>query len=100
MEIRGQAKAVVIASGGYADNPSWIKKYTGFDLESDLFAVIPCDKTGEGIEMAWLVGAAEEGTGVLLFNIGMPPRTVGPDEHMLGGGPADTLGQSRRSEVL
>jgi hypothetical protein len=97
VEIRIQAKAVIIASGSYADNPSWIKKYNGFDLETDLFAVIPCDKTGEGIEMAWSVGAVEEGTGVLLFNIRMPPCTVGPDEHLLG---ADTLGQSRRREVL
>ena len=95
MEIRIQAKAVIIASGGYADNPSWIKKYTGFDLESDLFAVIPCDKTGEGIEMAWSVGAAEEGTGVLLFNIGMPPRTVGPDEHLLGAVGQPTLWVNR-----
>ena len=37
VERRIQAKAVIIASGGYADNPEWIKKYTGFDLESDLF---------------------------------------------------------------
>jgi fumarate reductase flavoprotein subunit len=90
-----QAAAVIIASGGYADNPAWIKKYTGFDLEIDLFAVIKSDKTGEGIEMAWSTGAAEEGTGVLLFNIGMPPRTIGPVDHMLGAVGQPTLWVNR-----
>jgi fumarate reductase flavoprotein subunit len=95
VERRIQAKAVIIASGGYADNPEWIKKYTGFDLESDVFSVVPCNKIGEGIEMAWSVGAAEEGTGVLLFNIGMPPRTVAPDGHMLGAVGQPTLWVNR-----
>jgi fumarate reductase flavoprotein subunit len=95
VEMRIQANTVIIASGGYADNHEWIKKHTVFDLESDLFSVIPYDKTGEGIEMAWSVGAAEEGTGVLLFNIGMPPRTVPPDGHMLGALGQPTLWVNR-----
>lgn len=95
VERRIQAKAVIVASGGYADNQEWIKKYTGFDLERDLFETVPCDKTGKGIEMAWSVGAAEEGTGVLLFNIGMPPRTVPPDGHMLGALGQPTLWVNR-----
>jgi fumarate reductase flavoprotein subunit len=83
-ESRVEASAVVIATGGYSNNKEWIKKYTGFDLDVNLFSVGRYDKTGEGIEMAWRVGAAEEGIGVLLFNIGMPPRTIEPGGHMLG----------------
>jgi fumarate reductase flavoprotein subunit len=84
-EVRVDADAVVIATGGYASNKDWVKKYTGYDLGTDLFDTVPCGKIGEGIEMAWTVGAAEEGTGVLLFNIGAPPGdTIKPFGHMLG----------------
>ncbi len=55
------AKAVVIATGGFANNKEWIKKYTGFDLGSNLFAVGNTGKTGDGLRMAWEAGAAEEG---------------------------------------
>ena len=58
------AKAVIIASGGYANNKEWIKKYTGFDLGVNLIAHGNVDKTGDGIRMAWEVGAAEDGLGV------------------------------------
>jgi fumarate reductase flavoprotein subunit len=90
-ETTHTAKAVIIATGGYADNEAWIKKYTGFDLGINLFQVIPQDKKGEGIEMAWSIGAAEEGIEVLLFNIGLPPRTIGPGDHMLGAVGQPTL---------
>lgn len=62
-EIR--AKAVIIASGGYANSKEWIKKYAGFDLNVDLIPVGNVDKTGDGIRMAWEMGAAEEGMGLL-----------------------------------
>jgi fumarate reductase flavoprotein subunit len=60
-----KAKAVVVASGGYANNKEWIKKYAGFDLDVNVFPRGNVDKMGDGIRMAWEVGAAEEGMGVL-----------------------------------
>lgn len=78
-----EAKAVIIATGGYANNKEWIKKYTGFDLGVNLFPLGYYDKTGDGIEMAWAAGAAEEGIEVLLFSIGTP-RGFGLEDHMLG----------------
>lgn len=70
-EIQVVAKAVIIASGGYANNKEWIKKYTGFDLGVNLLPVGNVDKMGDGIRMAWEVGADEEGMGVLeLFRVG------------------------------
>ena len=59
------AKAVIIATGGYANNSEWVKKYSGFDLDVNLFPLGNINKMGDGIRMAWEVGAAEEGMGVL-----------------------------------
>jgi fumarate reductase flavoprotein subunit len=64
-DVTVAVKAVIIASGGYANNKEWIKKYTGFDLGVNLLPTGNVDKMGDGIRMAWEVGAAEEGIGVL-----------------------------------
>jgi fumarate reductase flavoprotein subunit len=78
-DVQIASKAVVIASGGYANNKEWIKKYSGFDLDVNVIPVGNVDKMGDGIRMAWEVGAAEEGMGILeLFRVG----PVGPDHPM------------------
>ncbi len=78
-DIRIGAKAVFVGSGGYANNKQWIKKYTGFDLDVNVVPVGNTDKMGDGIRMAWEVGAAEEGMGVLeLFRVG----PIGPEHPM------------------
>jgi fumarate reductase flavoprotein subunit len=64
-DVQVTAKAVVVASGGYANNKEWIKKYAGFDLDVNVIPVGNVDKMGDGIRMAWEIGAAEEGMGVL-----------------------------------
>ena len=75
------AKAVVIASGGYANNKAWIKKYTGFDLDVNLIPIGNVDKMGDGIRMAWDVGGAEDGMGVVeIFRAG----PIGPEFAMKG----------------
>jgi fumarate reductase flavoprotein subunit len=80
-EIQVAAKAVFVASGGYANNKEWIKKYTGYDLDVNLLPLGNVDKVGDGIRMAWEVGAAEEGTDVLeLFRVG----PMGPEYPMKG----------------
>jgi fumarate reductase flavoprotein subunit len=78
-DIRLASKVVVIASGGYANNKEWIKKYSGFDLDVNAIPIGNVDKMGDGIRMAWEVGAAEEGMGLLeLFRVG----PLGPDHPM------------------
>ncbi len=76
------APVVIIASGGYANNKVWIKKYTGLDLGVNLRSIGNVGKMGDGIRMAWDVGAAEEGMGVLeayRFGPRAPEfRTYGP----------------------
>lgn len=70
-----QARAVIIATGGYANDRELLKKYTGLDLRVNLFPIGNFEKYGEGIRMAWAVGAAEEGMGVLNYSFGGP---IGP----------------------
>jgi fumarate reductase flavoprotein subunit len=60
-EVEVACKAVVIATGGYVNNKEWIKKYTGHDLGVGLIAVGNTGKMGDGIRMAWQLGAASDG---------------------------------------
>ncbi|MEJ2246666.1 MAG: FAD-dependent oxidoreductase, partial [Acidobacteriota bacterium] len=77
-DIQVRAKAVVIASGGFANNKQWIKKYTGLELEQSLLPIGNVDKLGDGIRMAWEVGAAEEGIGVMeLYRVGPITTQIG-----------------------
>jgi fumarate reductase flavoprotein subunit len=61
--IRASAKAVVIADGGFANNKKMLEKYTNAGPE--LLPMGNEGKMGEGIQMAWEIGAASEGTDVL-----------------------------------
>jgi fumarate reductase flavoprotein subunit len=75
-EFEIRARAVVVASGGYANNADWIRKYAGFDLGVNIFPVGNVGKMGDGIRMALEAGAADEGLGVLeVFRVG----PFGPD---------------------
>jgi len=56
--IQANAKAVIIATGGFGDNLEWIKKYTGYVWGRDLHSFRIPGLTGDGIRMAWEVGAA------------------------------------------
>jgi fumarate reductase flavoprotein subunit len=56
-EIRAKAKAVIVATGGFGDNPEMIKKYGGLEVEAGRSRVPGV--TGDGLRMAWEVGAAQ-----------------------------------------
>jgi fumarate reductase flavoprotein subunit len=80
-DVEVTTKAIIIGSGGYANNKEWIKKYSGFDLGVNVFPVGNIDKMGDGIRMAWEIGAGEEGLGVLeMYRVG----PVGPEFPMMG----------------
>jgi fumarate reductase flavoprotein subunit len=53
-DVQVNAGAVIIATGGFGDNPEMIKKYTGYDIPQ---GIVP-GLTGDGIRMAWEAGAA------------------------------------------
>jgi fumarate reductase flavoprotein subunit len=58
--IEARGGAVIIATGGFGDNPNMIKEYTGFEWGKDLFSYRIPGLQGEGIKMAWDAGAAED----------------------------------------
>jgi fumarate reductase flavoprotein subunit len=65
VEVMVETKAVMVASGGYANNAEWIKKYSGLDLDSNIIPIGNEGKMGDGIRMAWEAGAADDGMGLL-----------------------------------
>jgi len=55
--IQINCKAIVIASGGFLHDNEMLKKYCGFEFGKDLFTMHGVELTGDGIKMAWEVGA-------------------------------------------
>lgn len=62
--VKVKAKAVIVATGGFGDNPEWLKKYSGYEWGKDLFSMRIPGLVGDGIRMAWEVGAGSEGLNV------------------------------------
>lgn len=56
-EIEIKAKAVIIATGGFGDNPKMIKKHTGYEWGKDLHTFRIPGLEGDGMRMAWEAGA-------------------------------------------
>jgi fumarate reductase flavoprotein subunit len=57
-EIEVKAKAVIVCTGGFGNNTEMIKKYTGYEWGKDLSSFRIPGTDGEGMKMAWEVGAA------------------------------------------
>jgi fumarate reductase flavoprotein subunit len=65
-EIKTNTKSVVIATGGFGDNPGMLKKYTGYEWGKDLFSTRIPGVVGDGLRMAWEIGAAPTATTIHL----------------------------------
>lgn len=65
-EIQIKAKAVILATGGFGDNPEMIKKFTGYEWGKDVFNHRGPGLVGDGIRMAWEAGAGAEGMNIEL----------------------------------
>lgn len=81
--IRASAKAVIIATGGFGDNPAMIKKYTGFEWGRNLFSTRIPGVTGDGLRMAWEVGAAQSEMIVHLTPLRIPELEDFADESFI-----------------
>jgi fumarate reductase flavoprotein subunit len=57
--IQANAKAVIVATGGFGGNAEMINKYTGYEWGRDLFSFKIPGIDGDGLLMAWEVGAAK-----------------------------------------
>jgi fumarate reductase flavoprotein subunit len=75
--IQANAKAVIIGTGGFGDNPDWIKKYFGYEWGHSLFSHRIRGLSGDGIRMAWEIGAAET-TIDMPWSLGLPTPFFGP----------------------
>jgi succinate dehydrogenase/fumarate reductase flavoprotein subunit len=64
--VRAEAKAVIVATGGFGDNTEMIKKFAGYDHGKDLFSFRIPGIEGDGIKMAWEAGAARTDMGIEL----------------------------------
>ncbi len=60
------ARAVILATGGYLNNPEMMAEETNYDL-SRLETVSSGKGTGDGLRMAWQVGARKYGTGMAML---------------------------------
>ena len=57
-ELEVRSKAVIVATGGFGDNPEMIRKECGYEWGKDIFNVRSPGVTGDGIRMVWEVGGA------------------------------------------
>ncbi|MCX8033645.1 MAG: FAD-dependent oxidoreductase [Thermoleophilia bacterium] len=85
-EVRVNAKAVIVASGGFSDNREMIKKYTGFTYTNNncddggnvLFNTLPGARlTGDGQQAVWAIGGARGSMGINGHNLVPGPGIIG-----------------------
>jgi fumarate reductase flavoprotein subunit len=76
-----RAPAVIVATGGFGDNPAMMSEETGFEWGKDLYSFRIPGLIGEGLRMAWDVGAqSTEMTIEMIY--GMPDgMTIPPALH-------------------
>ena len=56
-EYEVSAKAVIVATGGFGTSHEMVRQYTGYELEKDMFDFMVPGIVGDGIRMAWEIGA-------------------------------------------
>ena len=77
--VEAHAKVVIIATGGFGNNPQMIKKYTGYDVGKDIHPFRIPGLEGDGIRMAWEAGAAATDMSMEMIylmpeNMSLPPQ--------------------------
>lgn len=59
-DIEARANSVIIATGGFSNNPKMIKEETGYEFGKTIFNFAIPGMNGDGLNMAWKVGAGRE----------------------------------------
>ena len=70
-EIKIFCKAVVVATGGFGNNPEMVKKELGLKVGEDFYPFQIPGITGDGLRMMWEAGAEKYGIGIEAI-IGVP----------------------------
>lgn len=58
-EIEARGKSIIIATGGFGDNPKMIEEETGFKFGDNIFSFAIPGMKGDGLNMAWEAGAGK-----------------------------------------
>jgi len=58
-EIRIDCNAVIVATGGFGDNPDMVKQFTPYEIGKSIHSFRIPGVTGDGLRMAWEVGAGK-----------------------------------------
>lgn len=70
-----EADAVLVATGGFSDNPEMIKEECGYTYGEDMYNNRVPGVVGDGLKMAWEAGAARsEITMEMILHTGIPRR--------------------------
>ncbi|MCL6479020.1 MAG: FAD-dependent oxidoreductase [Peptococcaceae bacterium] len=57
--VQIRAGAVIVATGGFGNNPKMVKDYLGYEIGKDLFPFLIPGIEGDGLRMAWEAGAGK-----------------------------------------
>ena len=58
-EIHIECSAVIVATGGFGDNPEMVKQFTNYELGKSIHSFRIPGVTGDGLRMAWEAGAGK-----------------------------------------
>lgn len=58
-ELVINSKAVIVACGGFGNNPEMVKELLGYTMDVDIFPHRVPGIVGDGVKMAWAAGAAK-----------------------------------------
>jgi len=58
-EICAEGDAIILCTGGFGDDPEMIKQYLGYEHGKDLFSFRIPGLKGDGMKMAWEIGAGK-----------------------------------------
>jgi fumarate reductase flavoprotein subunit len=78
-KLRIEAKAVIIATGGFANNKEMMKKYARYP---EVIPVGNTGKDGDGLQMAWAAGAAQDSMITQSYRPGL--AGFAPNSHLIG----------------
>ena len=98
-EIQANARAVIIATGGFGDSPELIKKYTGYEWGKDIYSFRIPGLVGDGIRMAWEVGAGEEGLNMEI-TCSVPQKSLEENQKSIMAGQAITMSLFQQPGLL
>jgi fumarate reductase flavoprotein subunit len=90
-------KAVVVATGGYGNNPELVRKYSWLARSADfMYRCVPTENVGDGLNMAIEAGADTENLGAIMIVPCARTKTLG--SHLGGAGAQPVLWVNKKAE--